>query len=96
MKPGEGWLEVDPRDAAQPEAREAQRQAAVDFAKLYEATFVKNSAGAQLLSHWEETVEQRDVPPTASHAEMAFYESRRQFIRGIRRQILLARTEGRQ
>ena len=96
MKPGEGWLDTDPRDAIDPAAAEAQRAAAVDFARLYDAAFVKNSAGAQILEHWVKTIEQRDVPPTASHAEYAHWESRRSFVRGIQRQIELARTEGRQ
>lgn len=88
-------MSVDVRDPAGVSTRDEQRLKAVEFAQLYYATFVQNSAGAALLKHWVETIEQRDVPPTASHAEFAYWESRRAMVRGILRQIELARTEGR-
>lgn len=88
------WMDVDVRDNAPDTSRDEQRLKAVEFAQLYYSTFVQNSAGVALLKHWVETIEQRDVPPTASHAEFSYWESRRAFVRGILRQLELARTEG--
>lgn len=84
------WLD----DEVTPEkARKDQQAQALEFAKLYEV-FVADPRAKKLLEHWVETIESRDVPADASHATYAFYEGRRQFVRGIQRQIQFAATEG--
>lgn len=82
------WLEGEAQDA-----REKQRVAAVEFAKLYEV-FVDDPRAAALLQHWTDSVEQRDTAPSASIQEYAHAEGTRMFIRGIKRQVKLAQTEG--
>lgn len=76
------------------EIREDERVKALNFAKLYEV-FEQDPRGKALLAHWVESVEKRDIAPAASHAEYAYWEGRRAFIRGIQRQIEFATTEGR-
>lgn len=76
------------------EIREDERVKALNFAKLYEV-FEQDPRAKALLAHWIDSVEKRDVPPTASHAEFSYWEGRRVFIRGIQRQIEFAHTEGR-
>ena len=75
--------------------RETQREAAVEYAKLYLATFVHTPAGARLLAEWEERVLRKPTPVNAPHTEYAANEAVRQFVLGIKQQIALASTEGR-
>jgi hypothetical protein len=75
--------------------REEQRDKAVEYAKLYLATFVHNPAGARLLAEWEERVVRKLTPVNAPHTEYAANEAVRQFVLGIKQQIVLASTEGR-
>lgn len=79
----------------QAQAKENDRVEALNFAKLYEV-FEQDPRGKALLKHWVASIEQRDIPPAASHAEYAYWEGRRAFIRGIQRQIEFAHHEGRQ
>jgi hypothetical protein len=75
--------------------REEQRDKAVEYAKLYLATFVHNPAGARLLAEWEERVVRKLTHVNAPHTEYAANEAVRQFVLGIKQQIVLASTEGR-
>jgi hypothetical protein len=75
--------------------REDQREKAVEYAKLYLAAFVHNPAGARLLAEWEERVVRKLTPVNAPHTEYAANEAVRQFVLGIKQQIVLASTEGR-
>lgn len=85
------WLDED----SQALSRAQQKAAAVEFAQLYKV-FEDDPRAAQLLKHWCDTIEQRDVPPSASLQEYAHFEGRRSFIRGIQRELKLAQTEGNQ
>jgi hypothetical protein len=76
-------------------SREVQRVAAVDYAKLYVATFVNSPAGAKLLKEWDERCVRKRVPVNAPHTEYAATEAVRQFVNGIYDQIRLAQNEGR-
>lgn len=87
------WLSGDAREDASPKEKAARRAQAVEFAQLYKV-FVDDPRGQALLAHWVEAVENRDVPPAASHQEFSYWESRRAFIRGIKRQVELAMKEG--
>jgi hypothetical protein len=75
--------------------REQNRESAVEYAKLYLATFVHNPAGARLLSEWEQRILRKPTPINAPHTEYAANEAVRQFILGIQEQLRLASTEGR-
>ena len=75
--------------------REEQRVSAVEYAKLYVAAFVGNSAGAQLLREWDERCVRKRVAVNAPHTEYAAVEAVRQFVIGIHDQIRMAQTEGR-
>ncbi len=89
------WLGApDPRDPITQDAQEQVRQRNLAFAQLF-MVFEQDPRGAALLKHWIEAVESRDTAPGASHAEYAYWEGRRAFIRGIERQIKFAKTEGR-
>lgn len=89
------WLDSpDPRDPPNDERQELVRQQALEYAKLF-LVFELDTRAAELLKNWIEGVESRDTPPNASHAEYAYWEGRRAFIRGIERQIKFAKTEGR-
>lgn len=83
------WLTGDARHDAPPQQKAAQQAQAVEFAQLY-LCFVDDPRARELLTHWIEAIENRDVPPSASHAEFAYYEGRRAFVRGIQRQIAIA------
>lgn len=85
------WLDTDDKEVSA--YRIAQKDLAVDFAQNYKV-FEDDPRAVALLNHWVDTVEQRDVPPSASHQEYAHFEGRRSFIRGIQRQLKLAQTEG--
>lgn len=85
------WME---KGQSVEDIREDERVRGLNFAKLYEV-FVQDPRGQELLKHWVESVEKRDILPGSSHAEYAYWEGRRAFIRGIQRQIDFARTEGR-
>ncbi len=93
MKRGEDWLTGDARNDVPVAQKEVQRAREVEFAQLY-LCFVDDPRGRALLDHWTATIEDKDVPPSASHAEFAYHEAKRNFIRGIHRQIKLANTEG--
>jgi hypothetical protein len=78
-------------DDVAPEAHRAQQKAeAVKFAELY-LVFETDGRAKALLEHWEKTIEEKNVPPSASHAEFAYAEGRRVFVRGIRQQLEFAR-----
>lgn len=79
-------------DITQDAAREAQRDRALDFAKLY--LVFTEGRGKQLLEFWTSTIEAVDTPADSTHAQYAFAEGRRSFIRGIKRQIELANSSG--
>lgn len=81
------WL-----DASNVATREKQRDQALDFAKLY--LVFTEGRGKQLLEFWTATIEAVDTPADSSHAQFAFAEGRRSFIRGIKRQIELANSSG--
>jgi hypothetical protein len=72
--------------------REAQRDKALDFAKLY--LVFTEGRGKQLLEFWTSTIEAVDTSADSSHAQYAYAEGRRAFIRGIKRQIELANSSG--
>lgn len=63
---------------------------ALKFASLY-LIFDKGD-GATLFAHWLKEIEKRDLAPNSSHAEYAYWEGRRAFIRGIQRQVELAKN----
>jgi hypothetical protein len=89
---GEGWLDEDVRDQEMIPVTPEQRKAAIEFAQAYKV-FADDERGRALLEHWVKTIEAHDVPPSASVQEYAFWEGRRQFVRGIQRQLALAKTE---
>lgn len=64
---------------------------AYEFAQLY-LVFDQHPMAKKLLAHWVKAEEARDVAPSASHAEYAYWEGRRNFIRGIQRQVELAKN----
>lgn len=89
------WLDSpDPREKPAVDPQELIRQQALEFAKLF-LVFEQEPRAAALLKQWSDAVESRDTAPNASHAEYAYWESRRAFIRGIQRQLQFAKTEGR-
>jgi hypothetical protein len=59
------------------------------FAQQY-LVFVRDPNAAALLARWVTEIENKDVAPGATHAEYAYWEGRRAFVRGIQRQIDLA------
>lgn len=70
----------------------ARQAKAREFAQLYHI-FVDDERGVRLLAGWHQTLEDRATQPGASHAEYAYYEGQRAFVRGIQRQIGIATTE---
>jgi hypothetical protein len=64
---------------------------AYEFAQRY-LVFDQHPMAKQLLAHWVAEMEARDIAPSASHAEYAYWEGRRNFIRGIQRQVELAKN----
>lgn len=76
-------------DAAKQKAERNTK--AYEFAQLY-LVFDQHPLAKQLLAHWVKAEEARDVAPSASHAEYAYWEGRRNFIRGIQRQVELAKN----
>lgn len=89
------WLSgPDPRDAPLVNPQEKVREKQLAFAQLF-LVFEHDPRAAALLAHWIDAVESRDTAPNASHAEYAYWEGRRAFIRGIQRQVHFAKTEGR-
>jgi hypothetical protein len=76
---------------------DAEKQTAVrntkayEFAQLY-LVFDQHPMAKQLLAHWVKAEEARDIAPSTSHAEYAYWEGRRNFIRGIQRQVELAKN----
>ena len=78
----------------QGDAREAQRAAALDFARLH-TIFTLDERGKKLLEVWDQTFLRKRIPITASHAEYAAVEATRAFVQVIHDQIRLAKTEGR-
>ena len=69
--------------------REKLKQDAIEQARLY-TVFEQDARARALLEHWEK-IAQRNIPPTASHAEFAYAEGQRVFVKGIRQQIEFAR-----
>jgi hypothetical protein len=84
------WLVDDGASAT--EARAASIRKGLGFAELY--TVFDSGPGKMLLEHWVKEIENRDLPPNASHAEYAYFEGRRAFVRGIQRQIKFAKNPG--
>jgi hypothetical protein len=64
---------------------------AYEFAQLY-LVFDQHPMAKQLLQRWIRETEARDISPAATHAEYAYWEGRRSFIRGIQRQVELAKN----
>lgn len=83
------WLSGDARSDVPPQLKAAQQAQAVEFAQLYQV-FTQDPRARELLAHWVEAIENRDIPPHAAIQEYAYHEGRRQFVRGIQRQIALA------
>lgn len=75
------------------EAQEQVRQDAINYAKLYVATFVHTPAGVKLLADWDKRLLHRRIPVNAPHTEYAAVEAVRQFVHDIHAQIELAATE---
>ena len=75
------------------DSREAMRDAAIDYAKLYVATFVHTPAGVKLLEDWDTRLLRKRIPINAPHTEYAAVEAVRQFVHDIHAQIELAATE---
>ena len=71
----------------------AMRNDAIDYAKLYVATFVHDPAGARLLADWDKRLLHKRIPVNAPHTEYAATEAVRQFVHEIHAQIALAGTE---
>ena len=84
----EKWDDIFPEAGKQKAARDTK---AFEFAQLY-LVFDQHPLAKQLLAIWVKEIESRDIAPGASHAEYAYYEGRRAFIRGIQRQIELAKN----
>ncbi len=84
---GSDWLYPDAE-----KNKAATAVAALKFASLY--LIFEKGDGKTLLAHWLKEVENRDLAPNSSHAEYAYWEGRRAFIRGIQRQIELAHNRG--
>lgn len=76
------------------EAREVQRQKALEVAKLY-TVFTTDPRGQQLLAMWDEQLARQRTPVNATIQEYAANEAVRTFVEGIRTQIRFATTEGR-
>ena len=86
---------VEGGDWLYPDAEKKQAEtaaAALKFASLY--LVFENGPGKTLLAHWLKEVENRDLAPNSSHAEYAYWEGRRAFIRGIQRQLEFYRNRG--
>ncbi len=75
------------------EQQAAIRNDAIDYAKLYVATFVQDPAGARLLADWDARLLHKRIPVNAPHTEYAAVEAVRQFVHDIHAQIALAGTE---
>lgn len=56
------------------------------------SVFETDVRARELLALWTDQIEAQDVPPDSSIAKYAYYEARRAFVRGIHRQIKLAKT----
>lgn len=55
------------------------------------SVFETDPRAKELLKLWTDGIESQDVPPDSSLAKYAYYEARRAFVRGIHRQVKLAR-----
>lgn len=86
------WLDGEDEQGVTAQRADVKAKA-VEFAQLYRV-FEDDPRAAALLKHWVDTIEQRDVPPSASLQEYAHFEGRRAFIRGIQRELRFAQTEG--
>ena len=71
-----------------------QKAAGLEVARMYHECFVMSPAGSKLLQMWTERDFNEPVPVDASINRYAAVEARRAFIRGIHRQIPLAKTGG--
>jgi len=83
------WLETG-TTAVDPE----QKDKMIEVAKLYHDAFVSSPSGAKLLQMWTERDFYESVSVDSSINRYAAVEARRDFIRGIHRQIALAKTGG--
>ena len=83
------WLETG-ATTVDPE----QKDRMLEVAKLYHQAFVVDPAGAELLRMWTERDFYESVSVDSSINRYAAVEARRDFIRGIHRQIALAKTGG--
>lgn len=90
-----GEAEVDPFDIRSPEVIKQRREIeekGFAFAQQY-LVFAGPTAdlrARQLFERWITEIENRDIAPNATHAEYAYWEGRRAFVRGIQRQIEFA------
>ena len=75
------------------EQQAAMRNDAIDYAKLYVATFAHTPAGAKLLADWDARLLHKRIPVNAPHTEYAAVEAVRQFVHDIHAQIALAGTD---
>ncbi len=82
--------EVDWFEGDVTQRREEMHSKAVEFAQLYEI-FVDSPRGQELLAYWEKTILDISTPTESSLQRYAADEGVRDFIRGIRTQIRLAR-----
>ena len=85
----DNWL-----DAGDTGVSPEMKAAGVEVARLYHECFVMSPAGSKLLQMWTERDFNEPVPVDASINRYAAVEARRDFIRGIHRQIALAKTGG--
>jgi hypothetical protein len=74
---------------------DADKQRAIEFAKLYVETFVLNPSGQKLLQHWTETFERKRTPINATLNDYVANERIRAFIQDIHGQIRFAQSDGR-
>lgn len=82
------WLEGDGGEAV----RKDQFNQAREFAQRY-LVFAETARGRDIMEHWEETILNRATPVNAPLQEYVRDEAQRDLIRGIKRQITLARQE---
>jgi hypothetical protein len=84
----EDWLSV--KSPAEEAAERIRKEKEREFSELYVAAFVRNVAGAELLSQWTKGLGNKRTPVNAPHTEYAANEAVRAFIDSIHEQIRLA------
>lgn len=81
---GEDWL-----NGSDDEAREEQKNKAVEFAKNYEI-FRTDSRGVELLKHWDAVYRRKRTPVDSTVQVYAADAAMREFIQGIYDQLEIA------